>query len=297
MSITINWPATNVGVATAVRIYVDTSKIPDDTLPAPIVTLAGTETSFIWASPPTDNTVYYFRIAIDREADTWLSDNQQYGYFVSTGPGPQQVVRGDWEYGYFGFVPKATMVTMAQLSVILATDAMTPAPEVNFTGFHKLAWQGKIYFYPDAYVASNQTWQTYYGKGYMYGIDGNGNPPISVTPTNQLKIVTIGSNQFKVRSFKTHQASTDVAVSSIPNDGTSEWDKLVCRLHLVTALPGNAIHLSDVAYDPYRNSVGQHIWNISLGHALQRGRSDIEGSTNVIFGAGYGWIPLLELQF
>jgi hypothetical protein len=296
MAITINWPSSNAGVATAIRIYASTTKMTDDTLGAPIATLAGTETSYAW-TPPTDNTVYYFRIAIDRGTDTYLSPNQPYGYFSTTGPGSQVPIRGDWEYGYFGLVPKADMMTMAQLSTLLTTNAMTPAAEGNFTGYHKLVYQGKIYFYPDAYVASNQTWQTYYEKGYMYGIDGNGNPPITVTPTNQLRIVTIGANQFKVRSFTTHQASTDVAVSAIPNDGTSEWDKLVCRLHLVTTIANNELHLSDLAYSTSRNTVGQHIWNISLGHALQRGMASVEASTNVVTGSGYGWTPLLELQF
>lgn len=297
MAITINWPASNVGVATAVRIYASTTKMTDDALGTPIATLAGTETSYVWTTPPTDNTIYYFRIAIDRGADTYLSPNQTYGYFASTGPGPQQIACGDWEYGYFGLVPKAEMMTMAQLSTLLTTNAMNPASETNFTGYHKMVYQGKIYFYPDAYVASNQTWRTYYEKGFMYGVDGNGNPPITVTPTNQLRIVTIGANQFKVRSFTTHQASTDIAVSAIPNDGTSEWDKLVCRLHLITTFANNELHLSDLAYSTSRNTVGQHIWNISLGQALQRGMASVEASTNVITGSGYGWTPLLELQF
>jgi hypothetical protein len=307
MSITINWPATNVGVATEVRIYASTAKIPDDTLPAPIATLAGTATSFVWSSPPTDNTVYYFRIAIDRGADSWLSDNQPYGYFSTTGPGLQQPVRGSWELGYFGRVPVADMISGSALRTAIGAGAIgTAIADSNITYYYKFVREGKILFYPAGAIITTVTWDQLYNLGLVYGTDDNGAYPVgaALTPTNQKKLITIGAFSFLARCPKgsTLPTTTLVTTATADKEG-SEWDQTMGRVNPNATLSWNTSIMQDdnvTIPATTQGTITQHLL-VASGTpktALHRGSAAIDAINQVGTGtASYGYAPFLELQF
>jgi len=307
MSITITWPASNAGVATAIRIYAATAKIADDALPAPIATLAGDATSFSW-DPPTDNTVYYFRIATDRGLDTDLGPNQPFGYFTSTGPGPQQPVRGDWALGYFGRVPVAQMISGTALRTALGVDGIgSVISDTQIQYYYKFVREGKILFYPAGAIMTNVRWDQLYGLGLVYGTDDNGAYPsgAALTPFNQKKIITFAGFNFLARCFKgsTLPTTTLVTTATADKEG-SEWDQTMGRVNTNAALSWNSGSLLDDNTSVPVTTQGtftQHLFvaTTTPKTALHRGASSVIDSINQASAASatYGYSPLLELQF
>ena len=306
MSITINWPASNTGVATAVRIYASTTRMADDALGDPIATLAGTATSYVW-NPPTDNTVYYFRIAIDRDTFTFLGDNQPYGYFSTTGPGVQDIIRGNWELGYFGRVPVASMLSASALRTAVGAGAIgTAVPDANITYYYKFVRNGKILFYPAGAIITTVTWDQLYNLGLVYGTDDNGAYPAgaALTPTNQKKLVTIGGFSFLARCPKGSTLPTTTLVTTATADKeNSEWDQTMGRVHTNATLSWNIGALLDDNSTVPTSTQGaftQHLL-VATGTpkaALHRGSGTIDAINQVsTSSATYGWAPFLELQF
>jgi hypothetical protein len=319
MAITLNWPASNAGVATAIRIYVSTSRIPDDTLPAPIATLAGTETSFVW-TPPTDNTVYYFRIAFDRGADTYLGDNQIYGYFANTGPGPQTLSRGTWEAGYFGRVIAADIATQSALLTALGfSGGGGPHADVTISHYYKFALSGKIIFVPCGSIRWSITWDQIYALGLMYGVDSTGlelHPtPSNLVGVNQKKIVALNGYNFLARTFKGSNRPTNVLLAdwNTPTawvDGC-EWDLTMGRINTNGTLAYNTSSLWDdngvqqvapTAIAPTnQGTITQHITGTVINNRISLVRGPIGNIDGVLQGTPQGqvttWTPLLELQF
>lgn len=307
MAITIAWPASNAGVATAIRIYAATSKIADDALPAPIATLAGDATSFSW-DPPTDNTVYYFRIAIDRDADTDLGPNQPFGYFATTGPGPQAPIRGNWSLGYFGRVPVLEMISGSALRTALGVDGIgSVISDAQIQYYYKFVREGKILFYPAGAIMTNVRWDQLYGLGLVYGTDDNGAYPAgaALTPFNQKKIVTFAGFNFLARCFKGSTLPTTSLVTTAAADKEgSEWDQTMGRVHTNAALSWNAGSLLDDNTSVPVTTQGTFTQHLLVATttpktALHRGASSVIDSINQASAASatYGYSPLLELQF
>lgn len=309
MAITINWPAYNSAVATEIRIYASTTKLADDALGTPIATLSGNATSYVWTTPPTDNTVYWLRIAIDRGADSYLSPNQSYGYFANTGPGPQAVVRGDWEYGYFGRVAVAEMLTPSALRTALGIAGAGPN-DGAVTFYYKFIINNKIIFVPCGSITWAITWDQIYNLGLMYGVDatGLGNLPVApsnLTGVNQKKIITIGAYNFLVRTFKGSVLPINQTVAIVnANLEGSEYDLTMGRINQNATLPSNTASLIDDATTMtagYQGSLTQH-----LTAATATLRTTLVRSSNVSCDAASGqstpvqasvWNPVLELQF
>lgn len=306
MAITISWPASNAGVATEIRIYAATSKITDDALGAPIATLAGGATSFVW-EPPTDNTVYYFRIATDRGADTDLGPNQAFGYFTTTGPGAQQPVRGNWELGYFGRVPVTDMLSGTALRAALGVAIGSNISDTQIQYYYKFVREGKILFYPAGAIVTTVSFDQLYNLGLIYGTDDNGAYPAgaALTPTNQKKVVTIGAFNFLARVFKgsTLPTTTLVTVATADREG-SEWDQTMGRINLTSTLSWNiGNNWDDGTSLPVttQGTLTQHLFNATgaTKTVLHRGANSIIDSSNQLATAQsiYGYSPVLELQF
>lgn len=304
MAITINWPASNGAVATAIRIYASTTKLDDDALGTPIATLPGNATSYTWSTPPTDNTVYYFRIAIDRGTDTWLGNNEPYGYFTSTGPGPQTPIRGDWELGYFGRVPTSSLLAPGALRTALGISFGSGTADASITYYNKFVRGGKILFYPADSIVTTLTFDQLYNAGLIYGTDDNGAYPAgaTLTPTNQKKIITIAGFNFLARAPKGSTLPTTTLVTTATADKEkSEWDETMGKVNLSSTLPWNLSSWDDNTGIPViaKGTITQHLFiaNTATKTALHRGSGAIDSINQSATGnASYGFIPVLELQ-
>lgn len=305
MAITIAWPNLNAGVATAVRIYASTSKITDDALGTPIATLPGSAVSFSW-DPPTDNKVYYFRIAIDRGSDTFIGPNQTFGYFTTTGPGVQQPVRGDWTLGYFGRVPVAEMLGATALRTALGLNVGSNIADAQIQYYYKFIREGKILFYPAGAIVTSVTFDQIYNLGLIYGTDDDGAFPAgaTLTPKNQKKVITIGAFNFLARVFKgSTLPTTTLVTTAVADKEGSEWDQTMGRINLTSTLPWNAgINWDDSTGLPVttQGTLTQHLINATAAtkSALHRGSASIIDNIATLSSgaAALGYSPVLELQ-
>lgn len=319
MAITINWPATNAAKATAIKIYASKTKLVDGALGTPIATLPGSAVTFSW-TPPTDNTVYFFRIETiftsgDGE-ESILGPNQPFGYFTTTGPGNQAPIRGDWELGYFGRVDSSLLLSGSALRTALGMTSGVGVPHTDavLTYYYKFIINGKIIFSPVGPIAYGVTWTQIYNWGLMYGVDGDG---FDLMPSllsgqasvNQKKIIAAGGFNFLVRTYKSSLLPTNQALNYLvpANLEGSEYDLTLGRINEKPSMPFNqGPQWDDTTSMPtYQSWVGTLTQHLSSAQTNTRvtvvrggsaGVMDLASQQNTQNTAST-WTPLLELQF
>lgn len=113
---------------------------------------------------------YNYAIGGVKGSDISLSDPIPVLYTSDTGPGPQSIVRGDWDFGYFGRLPIGDLIDATTLRDQLGiTATIVTAAGTAATVWHKFAWKGKIVFFPDQYLWSTCAWKTLYDIGAVFG--------------------------------------------------------------------------------------------------------------------------------
>ncbi|EJI5696482.1 hypothetical protein NFI00_000185 [Salmonella enterica] len=98
------------------------------------------------------NKVYWYWILNKSAANgDRLSQPMSAPTFIDMGPGSKKLLRGDWDFGYLGFVPVADMFTYAQVQ---AAAAIQVAPDTGtLKGFHKCVVNGRIIYIGDILYA------------------------------------------------------------------------------------------------------------------------------------------------
>lgn len=79
------------------------------------------------------------------------------GYFPDSGPGANALIRGTWEFGYFGEVPATNMPGFSDIETATGATKGTDSPIV----FHKWVVNGKIIFIPDVPYSQALTLQNF----------------------------------------------------------------------------------------------------------------------------------------
>lgn len=154
--------------------------------------------------------------------------------YPNSGPGPQTLLFGDTEEGYFGRVPVGEMITGDEVKA-----------QLSFTGYAAPQYWLKFYRKKEVlFIGVGGTlasgWNNAYNAGLIYGVDGDGDYP-NTPPVNQLRIVRQGEWAYIVRALRSTDASPS-AVNLSPGPGaevamlrktfvtsaygTAEWDKL-----------------------------------------------------------------------
>jgi hypothetical protein len=220
MPIKLDWIDHNVGVESR-KVYRSTSKIDQGNLGTPLATLSGATLTY------TDNTVqrgvtYHYVVTSIIGADEAPSAEYILAYIPYTGPGPQTLARGTWEYGYFGRVPLEDIFSSVELfnACGLSTSQSTID---NTTGnyWHKIVYKGKILFYPNNRIASSVTFQTLYQLGWAYGGRPSSEWPSAIKTQlgtiDQSKTVSSGNHKFYVRlpTSRSNMLSTSTAVADL----------------------------------------------------------------------------------
>jgi len=198
MSTRINWTNPNANF-TEIRIYRTAAPFDENNIPAtPTVVLTEGTT---WLDETTLQNVYYFyTIGVVVDGELILSPAKKTIHMPYTGPGPQELSCGDMSRGYFGPVDTAALFTPTELCAMLGVGG--PNASALWVKFVR---NGKILFmnlYPMT-SGKNVNWNSTYGVGAMYGVDGPG-PATGHgnTPVNQKKVVTKGEHSFIVRSLR-----------------------------------------------------------------------------------------------
>lgn len=308
MSIKIDWGTGNAD-ADSVVIYRSLTPINLAALPAPLVTLAGSETSYVDATAAR-NTVYNYIIAVTKGNDTVLSQNKAYGYYPDTGPGPTTLIRGDWTEGYFGSMSSTEFITAQEL--ITATGVNAQGANLVTNIWHKFALDGKILFIPQYAMASNTSMVIVYNAGCAYGSDDNGNHPWKpgaipgAYATIQNKKITKSGFTFAVRLPKGATTPTNefapAPTTVVEAHMNSEWYRTMGRIFLNQSTLITRPRCDDYLFSNlngqtgHANTLSQNYYN-SSGYLIMPGYTALDNMPAGMGGSnsGYYWRPVLEL--
>lgn len=304
IKIAINNPNAN---ADSVKVYRSTSRIDIGNLPDPLATLPGSATGFSDATA-VRNKVYFYVIAIAKGSDVLFTQNQEYGYFPDTGPGPTKLLRGSWTSGYFGTCSAAELAQNSELATAMGIN-LNAVNTSQVQIWHKFIVDGKILFQPQ-YTVGQTTWINLYNNGLVYGTNDNGARPATgsvstLNPVNQMKTFTKDNRKYIVRLPKASAAPTTellgdfTAADARWADG--EWNRTMGRLGynaftLCTRKRlGNVLSQYTSNNYMYTPTYTQHVHNTS-GNVIYMNNT----ATDVPFaqaynGTYYSWRPVLEL--
>jgi hypothetical protein len=244
MSVRLTWPPVNAALADSIKIYRSTTPIPENNLPAAFATLAGN--AELWDDTAiARNTVMYYRVGQTRGSEELVSPQLIYGHYPDSGPGPQKLLRGDWNLGYFGFVPIAQFFSASSYLSALNLSASLGTTQADWvTGWHKFIHKGKIVYIPNNVVVTNTSWAQLYNAGLVFGMDNTGVAPYPITQNlnvpalvNQNKQVVFGAYTFRVRLPNYSNKALDQYVTSDADKVDSEWNQLMTRVGLTTTSP------------------------------------------------------------
>lgn len=200
MSIKLDWTLPVGQTLDSVVIYRDIAPISIVALPSPLATLPGNAETFEDTTAALGK-VYYYMVSLVAGPNQSYSSNYEVGHFSTTGPGPQDLMRGTWKRGFFGVVAEEEMFSWAEIK---AQCGFTTAPSQSKTnGWLKLAYNGKVLFWPLNAYTHNMSFKEIYDRGCALGEDTIGTfPPgwpMAGYNTIQNKKITRDGFEFLVR--------------------------------------------------------------------------------------------------
>lgn len=306
MYIKLKWTNLNTGAFTT-NIYRDTVQIDRANLGTPIVSLTQGESEY------QDNDVvrgqqYYYVFETLNAGDRSVSINYAFKAIPRRGAGPNDIVIGDYEYGYFGTLLASDFIATADLMARVGFSGGT-VQNVAPT-WYKYARAGKVLYVPNKTLVSGISWTSIYNAGLVYGVDGPGKGTvIPTTPVNQLKKVTIGSDEYIVRLMTGYSDNpADIPPTGTvadPTDGfRNEFDDLIYPLGTLTPNKQRMVNIANFTMVDLGLSSGaawtQELVVVSTGIVRGSGNSGRAGlaqraSTGVSGTSNVGWYPVLEL--
>jgi len=165
MSIKLTWLDRNVTVDNF-RIYRSSSVIVDGALPAVLATVPAGTYSYT-DTTALRNTVYHYRVSAVTGADEILSSDMALANMPNVGPGPQALLRGDWNCGYFGRMPIENLFSQAEMRALCGFSGA--GQNENPSYWLKFVYQGKILYFPEASLVTGIAWLSIYQAGLVYG--------------------------------------------------------------------------------------------------------------------------------
>jgi hypothetical protein len=235
---------------------------------------------------------YHYRLEVFKGEQKFLGINTPVLTQVSTGPGPQAILRGDWERGFFGEVTPAEFVDHSEIVLLCGLSSVG----ANISGsipWIKCARKGKVLMYPKLPIRSTISWQQLYDKGLVFGRDNNG----PVGSVNQNTIIEVKGFRYRVRLMKALADGVDQAASVSGTD--TEWHDIV--LSLLATVPAEQTWGNLANYTEAQLGINSSIrWmqelNVAGTATFYRNASLAVATAGVTSaGAGYVWQPVLEL--
>lgn len=221
-----------------------------------------------------------------------------------TGPGPQHLLHGDDDLGYYGIVTQEEMVNWYGLLLATGFNEGVDYTDIGFIEWFKFAHKGKILFVSKRPLKRSISWASLYNAGLVYGTNDDGLFPTS-TPTNQLKIVEYDKWAFKIRLLTgaSEDPSASVPSASPTETSDSEWDQLM--YHVCATVPPDQI------YDNWENFTESELGLTGVGgYNLTQNTTLANLNNRIVRGTGLaqlrhlalsssitntGWRPVLEL--
>jgi len=224
--------------------------------------------------------------------------------YPDSGPGSKRLQFGTEKLGYFASVSPSQFFTpnelRKQLNFQLGTDNNNDP--LNWV---KAFFNGKVIFFPQFPFAAGLTWNQLYAAGLVYGVDGPGAYPAPSGAANQLKLVNIGKDVFKVRLFSIllptvndgywGVGATSPIAGNSPWLSESEWSSmcqsLIQNVSSNYAGPKWAVYPSNSFLASGRTAVMKETCNNATYATLG---SNIQLTSALKTASGW-WYPVLEL--
>lgn len=298
MKIILNWVNRNTD-EDGTRVFRASAPIESVEGLTPIATLPQGANSFEDADVASGQ-YYHYRMEVFKGDQKFLGLNVPVLAKGSTGPGAQEILRGDWERGFFGELTPQEFVDHNEL-VLLTGMASAGTAVTGAINWIKCARKGKVLFYPKSAIRTTVSWKVLYEKGLVYGMEGVGPFPTipGVVATDQNTIVEIKGFRYRVRLMKVLSDGVDSAAdaASAPVE-KSEWHDLVVTLTTLV-LPeqtwGNLANYAAADLSVGGNIAIRQELSSTLGQYFYRSTVALTWANLTTATAAYQWIPVLEL--
>lgn len=223
MSIKLDWLPGDPQI-TSYKVYRSEDRFKPDVLPAAYATLPASAVSFEDTNVAIGK-LYYYRVSGIKGGKELVSFIKPMAYVPDRGPGPKEILRGDWEWGYFGTLNQGEFGSPADVLFEMKRNGLTvkywspstPAGENEY--WCKFASKGRVvYIYAFAF-GDNPTWKTLYDAG----IAGGGTPADQIpevvktaygTVTKDFRIF-MRDKQFRIRLPESRNKWTDTLDSDL----------------------------------------------------------------------------------
>lgn len=305
MQLTLKWKNHNT-LATTTEIYRSTSPIDKNALPAVLASVNANLEQYV-------DTVeygkrYYYMMKNTNSKGSAFTENSEVWAVPRSGPGGQNLIQGDMNLGYFGYVKHTDFVSaLGLLDKLGRPFAFTNTYDVNW---HKFAYKGKILFIPNCYLCDSAvSIQTLYNAGLVFGTDDFGTHQYGASPRNQKRLVNIKGDDFLVRCMRMNDTPGKTWDGLNTDIASGEWYNLVIRgletipsyqvgdnlagMSIITGIPTNEFGIT-INRDPFQEKLAS-----AAATATQAASTEIGMLTYASAGAystnTHYYRPVLEL--
>lgn len=195
MRVRLRWTDQNT-VPHTTKIYRSDTQPTSDPTGNPLVTLSNGETVWDDTTVVRGNT-YWYTFEVSNGGRPYYSVPVQVTANPRTGPGNQEVLWGDQDWGVYGPIDENLFITNSKLYNTLVVNAGALNTTANI--WHKMVRNGKTLFVPRRAVAYALTWHHLYDRGLVYGVSGPGPQNGGRPNKEQLTTIQIGGDEFIVR--------------------------------------------------------------------------------------------------
>lgn len=308
MAITLNWSNRGQQV-NSVKIYRNTQRKDAPMLLAILDTPAETYVDETTAT----NTLYFYRVNLvigEEEIPGAIIPMLE---AVNTGPGPETLAVGTWEWGYFGTLNASEFFTASNLTSTITITYFSAWTGGTLSIWRKYAVSGKVIYVPDAPVWIGSNTQTLYQLNAIYAagmLYGHGKTDkiaqITASPTLQNKTISKDGYEFLIRApkanYDTDPTTTYYTSSSIQTDRSEVCMILGANRRIVSAAQITAgvgfpsVTIPTTANASYNYCLVQNMYNTQYALTFKSTSTSVSLDTQLLTGnTSLGFFPVLEL--
>lgn len=311
MRLRLKWNDTNVNPHTVTIYRSDTAPLSNPTGPG-LVTLTAGETQWDDTTVVRGNT-YWYTLKVSNGTTDIYTAPLKLTALPRTGPGPQTLIDGDLDLGYYGPCTQTELFSHAAFYKLF-TPGGSVNTDVNPTIWYKFARNGKTLFVPQIPIATGVNWNLLYNAGLIYGTDDTGVQNGGLTPVNQRRIAQVGIDRFIVRcptGFDDRTNPNRITPAGVaPSDSApfrrySELsDLFLCMLnnfHSCQRFARTAPYFASTAGGwnsssgvPITQEIDPTAKTVTLINSIQPAISTLPATVSALTSTG-AWRPVLEL--
>jgi len=224
MRVRLRWTDQNT-VPHSTKIYRSDTQPTSDPTGEPLVTLTNGET--VWD----DTTVikgktYWYTFVVTNGIYTAPSVPVEVTALPRTGPGAQELIWGDQDWGVYGVLDETAFITNAKLHLALHKTGGSVNSTTNT--WSKMIRNGKTLFVPRFAVSNGTTWNNLYSQGLVFGVEGPGPQNGGLPDKDQKTTIMIGGDEYLVRiptGFDDTNNPTRVTPAGLTANNAGEFRK------------------------------------------------------------------------